>query len=156
MQVLGVAETHWTGSGHFTTETGEMVVYSGGTIHRVIFALKVASSVLGYRLVNDRVMWVRINTSPFNLSWIQVYASTTDADEEELEALYGALQHALDSCSRQDIVIVAGDFNAKVGANSPDSTVCGRFGVGTPNEAGERLVDFCQDNDLYITNTALQ
>jgi len=66
------------------------------------------------------------------------------------------VQDALKGCPSQDIVFVAGDFNAKVGAQSFDNEVCGKYGLGTANEAGERLLDFCRDNDLYITNTAFQ
>ena len=160
LHLLGVTETHWTGNGHFTTETGELVVYSGGDAHRagvgVIFSKVVANSMISYRPVNDRILYVRIKASPFNISLLQIYAPTTDADEEEVEAFYGQLQEFLDNCPRQDVLVIGGDFNGKVEGNSPDSCVCGRFGLGNSNSAGERLIEFCYDNDLFITNTAFQ
>jgi hypothetical protein len=101
-------------------------------------------------------VYVRIRSSPFNNSCIQVYAPTTDADEEEVEDFYAAVQAILDDCPSKDIVMVAGDFNAKVGANTLDSEVCGQYGLGELNGAGERLLNFCYDNNMYITNTAFQ
>ena len=162
LRVLGIAETHWRGTGHFTTETGELIMYSGGVERRagvaIILSKEVASSMISYQPVSDRILCVRINASPLNLSLIQIYAPTSDADVEEIEGFYGQLQDAFNRCPRQDVVMVAGDFflNAKVRANSLDSEVCGRFGLGTPNAAGNRLLDFCYDNHLYITNTAFQ
>ncbi|CAH1258964.1 Hypp2118 [Branchiostoma lanceolatum] len=160
ISVLGVAETHWTGTGYFTTTGGELVVYSGGDIHRrgvaVLLSKVAARSMLAYKAVSDRLLYVRIMASPFNLSFVQVYAPTADAQDEDVEAFYDQLQQTLQDCPSQDMVLVAGDFNAKVGAGRDEKEVCGPFGLGTANERGERLVEFCQDNGLYITNTGFK
>ena len=159
IRVLGVAETHWKGTGFFTTDENELIVYSGGDCHRAgvaVFLSKEASNnMIAYQAFNERVLYVRIKASPFNVSFIQVYAPTTEAEEEEVEDFYDVVQRALRKYHSQD-VIVSGDFNSKVGANSLDSDVCGKFGLGTANAAGERLISFCQENGLYITNTAFQ
>ncbi|XP_066271905.1 craniofacial development protein 2-like [Branchiostoma lanceolatum] len=92
--------------------------------------------------------------SPFNT--VQVYAPTADAPDEEIEAFYDQLQQILLECPSQDMVMAAGDFNAKVGAGRDEREVCGPFGLETANERGERLVEFCQDNGMYITNTGFK
>ena len=74
----------------------------------------------------------------------------------DIEVFYNTAQSILHNCPNQDIVFVAGDFNAKVGANSFDSDICGKYGLGTSIDEKECLIDFCHDNDLYITNTAFQ
>ncbi|KAI8493303.1 hypothetical protein Bbelb_293070 [Branchiostoma belcheri] len=157
INVLGVAETHWTGSGFFTATEGEMVIYSGGETHRsgvaVVLSQAASRSMLSYKAVSDRILLVRIMASPFNMYFIQVYAPTADAPDEEVEVFYEQIQQLLQECPSQDIAMVMGDFNAKVGADRLEAEVCGPYGLGTPNERGERLVEFCQDNGLIITGT---
>jgi len=112
--------------------------------------------MMSYRAVNNRIVRVRVKASPFNISFIQVYAPTHDAEDEEIEDFYRAIQETMEECPSQDIVMIVGDFNAKVGADSTNNEVCGRYGLGTANERGERLLDFCHDQGLYIANTAFK
>ena len=138
----------------------KLVVYSGSNEQRagvgVIFSCEASSAMISYKPVSARVLYVRIKSSPFNISFLQVYAPTTDAIEVVVEEFYREVQETLHHCPSQDIEIVAGDFNAKVGENSPFVKACGKYGLGTPNDKGEQLINFCYDNDLYITNTAFQ
>ena len=62
----------------------------------------------------------------------------------------------MEECPMPDIVVIAGDFNAKVGASSIDSAVCGKYGLRTANERAERLLDLCHDRGLYVANTAFK
>ena len=160
ISALGIAETHWTGKGHFTTATGELVIFSGSQDHRagvgVTLSKSVSNSMIAYRAISDRVLYVRIRAAPFNISLIEVYAPTTEATDEKVEEFYDQTRTALEISQSQDVVFVAGDFNAKVGTDRLDPDVCGRYGLETLNERGERLINFCRDHDLFITNTAFK
>ncbi|XP_078246377.1 uncharacterized protein LOC144588115 [Pogona vitticeps] len=92
---------------------------------------------------------------PFNITIIQVYAPTTTAEETEIEQFYEDLQHLLELTPKKDVLLILGDWNAKVGSQEIKGTT-GKFGLGVQNEAGQRLIEFCQDNKLVITNTLFQ
>ena len=79
---------------------------------------------------------------------------TTDAADTEADEFYDKLQQEVSRAPRKDSLIVIGDFNAKVGIQSEeDREVMGIYGIGERNERGDRLLDFCQMNSLFITNT---
>ena len=122
----------------------------------MILSKSVSNSMIAYRAISDRVLYVRIRATPFNISLIEVYATITEATDEEVEEFYDQIRTALEISQSQDIVFVAGDFNAKVGTDRLDSDVCGRYGLATLNERGERLLNFRRDHDLFITNTAFK
>ena len=86
---------------------------------------------------------------------IQAYASTTNAKEDEVERLYEDLQDLLEPIPKKDILFIIGDWNAKVGSQEIPG-VTGRFGLGVQKEAGQRLIEFYQENSLVIANTIFQ
>ena len=96
---------------------------------------------------------VRFQGKPFNITVIQVYALTSNA--EEAEQFYEDLQYLLELTSKKDVLFIIGDWNAKVGSQETPG-VAGKFGLGVQNEAGQRLTEFCQDNALVIANTLFQ
>lgn len=102
--------------------------------------------------VNDRILIVRIKTAPVNLTIIQVYFPTSNSDEEEIEQMYNILEELIERIHHKDNLIILGDFNAVVG-NVADSDAVGKYGLGTRNEKGSRLVNFCKQNSFVITNT---
>ena len=91
---------------------------------------------------------------PFNITVIQVYAPTNNAEEAEVKQFYEDLQDLLEVTPKKDVLFI-GDWNAKVGSQET-SGVTGKFGLGIRNEAGQRLIEFCQDNALVIANTLFQ
>ena len=91
----------------------------------------------------------------FNISAIQVYAPTSNAEEAEVEQFYEDLQDLLELTPQKYILFIIGDWNAKVGSQETPG-VMGKFGLGVQNEAGQRLIEFCQENTLDITNTLFQ
>ena len=111
-------------------------------------------TVMGYNLKNDRMMSIGIQGRSFNITIIQVYAPTTIA-ENEIEQFYEDLQHLLELTPKKDVLVILGDWNAKVGSQEIKGTT-GKFGLGVQNEAGQRLIEFCQENKLFITNTIFQ
>ena len=90
---------------------------------------------------------------PFNITVIQVYALTSNA--EEFEQVYEDLPDLLELTPQKDVLFIIGDWNAKVGSQETLG-VKGKFGLGIQNEAGQRLIEFCQENALVIANTLFQ
>ena len=92
----------------------------------------------------------------FNIMVIQVYALTSNAEEAEVEWLYEDLQDLLElTPKKKDVLFIIGDWNAKVGSQETPG-VTGKFGLGVQNEAGQRLIEFCQENTLVIANILFQ
>ena len=92
---------------------------------------------------------------PFSITVIQVYAPTSNAEEDEVEHFYEDLQDLLELTPIKDVLSIIGDWNAKVGSQETPG-VTGKFGLGVQNEAGQRLTEFCQKNTLVIANTLFQ
>ena len=92
---------------------------------------------------------------PFNITIIQVYAVISNAEEAEVELFYEDLQEFLELTSKKDVLFIIGDWNAKVGSQERPE-VTGKFGLGIRNEAGQRLIEFCQENALVRKNTLFQ
>ena len=86
---------------------------------------------------------------------IQVYALTSKAERAEVERFYEDLQGLLKLTPRKDVLSITGDWNAKVGSQETPG-VTGIFGLGVWNEAGQRLIEFCQENALVIADTLFQ
>ena len=115
----------------------------------------VRNAVLGCNLKNDRMISVRFPGKPFNIMVIQVYALTSNAEEAEVEQFYEYLQDLLELTPKKDVLFIIGDWKAKVGSQETPG-VTGKFGLAVQNEAGERLLEFCQENALVIANTLSQ
>ena len=92
---------------------------------------------------------------PFNITVIQPYAPTSNAEEAEVEWFYEDLQDLLDLTPSKDVLFVIGDWNAKIGSHEATG-VTGKFGLRVQNEAGQRLIESCQENALVIENTFFQ
>ena len=98
---------------------------------------------------------VRFQGKPFNITVIQVYAPTSNAEEDEVERFYEDLQDLLELTHKKDVHFILGDWNAKVGSQETPGVIS-KFGLGIRNEAGQRLIEFCQENALVIANTLFQ
>ena len=94
-------------------------------------------------------------TIQYHFTVIQVYAPTSNAEEAEVEQFCDDLQDLLELIPRKDVLFIRGDWNAKVGSQETPG-VTGKVGLGVQNEAGQRLIDFCQENVLVIANTLFQ
>ena len=89
---------------------------------------------------------------PFNITVIQVYAPTSNAEEAEVERFYEELQDLLELTHKKDVLFIIGDCDAKVGSQETPR-VTGKFGLVIQNEAWQRLIEFCQENALVIAST---
>ena len=98
---------------------------------------------------------VHFQGNPFNITVIQIYAPTSNAEEAEVEQFYGDLQDLLELTPQNDVLFIIGDWNAKVGSQEI-LELTGKFGLGVQNGAGQRLIEFCQENALVIANIIFQ
>ena len=95
---------------------------------------------------------VHFQDKPFNITVIQGYAATSNAEEPEVEQFYEDLQDLLELTPKKDVLFIIGDWKAKVGSQETPG-VTGKFGLGIQNEA---VIEFCQENTLVIANTFFQ
>ena len=98
---------------------------------------------------------VHFQGKPFNITVIQAYVPTSNTEEAEVERFYEDLQDLLELTSKRYVLFIIGDWNAKVGSQETPG-VTGKFGHGIWNEAGQRLIEFCQENAMVIANTLFQ
>ena len=109
--------------------------------------------LFGFNLINDRMISVRFQGKQFNITVIQVYALTSNA--EEAEWFSKDLPDLLELTPKKDVLFMIGDWNAKVGSQETPGVI-GKFVLGMWNEAGQRLIEFCQENALVRANTLFQ
>ena len=98
---------------------------------------------------------VRFQDKPFNITVLQAYAPTSNTEDAEFEWFYEDLQDLLELTPQKDVLFIIGDWNANVGSQETLG-VTGKFGLGIWNAAGQRLIEFWQDNALVIANTLFQ
>ena len=142
IDILGISELKWTGMGEFNSDDHYTYYCRQESLRRngvaIIVNKRVWNAVLGCNLKNDRVISVRSQGKPFNITVIQVYAPTTNA--EEAEQFYEALQDLLELTPKKDVLFIIGGWNAKVWSQEIPG-VTGKFGV--QNKSGQRLIEFC-------------
>ena len=98
---------------------------------------------------------VHFQGKPFNIKVIQAYAPTSNTKEAEVDWFYEDLQDLLELTPQKDVLFIIGECNAKLGSQETPK-VTGKFGLGIWNEAGQRLIEFCQENTLIIANILFQ
>ena len=159
VDILGISELKWTGMGEFNSDDHYIYYCGQEYIKRNAVAImvnrRVRNAVLGCNLKNDRIISVRFQGKPFNIRVIQIYAPTSNTEEAEVEWFYEDLQNLLELTPKKDVLFIIGDWNAKVGSQETPG-VTGKVCLGIWNEAGQRLIEFCQENALVITNNLFQ
>ena len=159
IDTLAISEIKWTEMGEFNSDDHYIYYCGQESLRRngvaIMVNKRVRNAVLGCNLKNNRMISVCFQCKPFNITVIQVYAPTSNAEEAEVEWFYEDLQDLLELTPPKDILFIIRDWNGKVGSQeTPGGT--GKFGLGVPNEAGQRLIEFCQENALVIANTLFQ
>ena len=102
---------------------------------------RVRNAVLGCNLKNDRMISIHFQGKPFNITVIQIYAPTSNAEEAKVERFYKDLPDLLELTPKRDVLSIIGDWNAKVGSQETPG-VMGKFGLAVWNEAEQRLIEF--------------
>ena len=166
MSVMALAEVQWVGSSVLDVDD-EVVVYSGmdvkqsgnqrGTVVILRNEFKEAWKKNGvFRPINERLLQVRVKIGGFGISLIAAsaaYAPPEVDESENSDKFYETLQSTIESIFKMDVIIVAGDFNARVGQPTSRSSLHGKHNPDVRNNNGRRLVGFCNYNNLAITNT---
>ena len=137
---LGISELKWTGMGNFNSDD-HYIYYCGQEALRrngvaVIVNKRARNAVLGYSLKNNRMISVRFQGKRFSIAVIQVYASTTNSKEAEVEQFYEDLQDLLERTPKKGVLFIIGVWNAKAGSQKIPG-VTGKFGLGVQNEQGK-------------------
>ena len=117
IDILGISELKWTGMGEFNSD-GHFIYYCGQESLRrngiaIVVNKRVQNAVLGCNLKNDRMISVHFQGKPFNITVTQVYASSSNAEEAEVERFYEDLQELLELTPKKDVLFIIGDWNAK-------------------------------------------
>ena len=159
IDILGISELKWTGMGEFNSDDHYIYYCRQESLRRngvaIMVNRKVRNAVLGCNLKNDRMISVHFQGKAFNITVIQVYAPISNAEKAEVEWFYEDLQDLVELTPKKVVLFIIGDWNAKVGSQETPG-VTGKFGLGMWNEAGQRLIEFCQENALVIANTLFQ
>ena len=159
VDILGISELKWTGMGEFNSDDHYIYYYGQESLRRngvaIMVNKRVQNAVLGCSLKNDRMISVCFQSKPFCITVIQAYAPTSNAEEAEVEWFYDNLQDLLELTHNKYVLFIIGDCNAKVGSQETPG-VTGKFGLGVQNEAGQSLIEFCQENTLLVANTLFQ
>ena len=162
VDILGISECRWTGAGRQRITPGQTVLYAGDEkVHEggvaIMMSKRAERALMEWTLVRERIITARFYSRFRRLLVIQVYAPHNEREEEEKDHFYEELLQTIYGCKRNDIVVVMGDFNAKVGGDNGGYESCiGRHGMGNKNDNGERLCDFSVSNGLVITGTLFQ
>ena len=120
VDILGNSKLKWTGMGEFNSDDHYIYYCGQESLRRngvaIIVNKSVRNEVLGCNLKNDRMISVHFQGKPFNITVIQVYAPTSNAEEAEVERFYEDLQDLLELTPQKDVLFIIGDWNAKVGS----------------------------------------
>ena len=159
LEIAGLSETRWHGRGK--TKVDDLTfIYAGkedGVHERgVAIALgpKTEKMLERYEAVSERMVWCRLKGKFVNITVIQVYAPTEDKPDDEKDDFYEQLREVVRTVKQHDMLLLMGDFNAKVGQEDGMwRDEVGVFGIGTRNNNGQRLLEFCAEHRLCVTNT---
>ena len=131
VDILGISELKWTGMGEFNSDDHYIYYCGKESLRRngvaIIVNKRVRNVVLGCNLKNDRMISVRFQGKPFNITVIQAYGPTSNAEEAEVERFYEDIQDLLELTSKKAVLFIIGDWTAKVGSQEIPG-VKGKFG----------------------------
>ena len=157
--ILAISKLKWTGMGEFNSDDNCIYYCGQESLRRngvaIIVNKRVRNAVVGCNLKNNRFISVRFQGKSFNALIIQVSVPTSNAEEAEVKQFYEDLQDLLELIPKKDVIFIIGDWTAKVGSQETTG-VTGKFDLGVQSEAGQRLIEFCQENALVIARTLFQ
>ena len=155
ISIMGLGETRWKGTGDQINEEGYRIIHSGGKkMERgvaIILDKRLANRIKNIVYKGDRILMVKIDYEPKDIVIIQVYMPTSQHRDEEIEEMYEEIEELMESAGG-DFTVVMGDWNACIG-EQPDGKEIGKYGLGTQNNRGRRLLEFCQQRKMCVTNT---
>lgn len=156
IEILGLSEVRWRGCGEQKTANGNTILFSGKEDRcesgvGILMSKEVRKSLIEWAPVSDRIITARIRTRTRNANIVQCYAPTEVDLEGPKDDFYDLLATTIDKIHKGEIIILMGDFNAKVGnSNTGCRRVLGQHGTGTRTDNGDRLIELCQHYDLVV------
>ncbi len=157
MNILGISECRWTGFGKLRTQTEDTIIYSGKENEHqggvaIIMEKETAKCLMKWNPVNDRIITARLYSKFIKTTIVQIYAPTNEATDEDKDDFYEHLQRTIDEIPKHDLLIIMGDWNAKIGDQlDGDKGIVGKHCIkGERNDNGNRMVAFCMANNLPI------
>lgn len=157
IDIMGISEMRWPGTGQCQVEE-HTIYYSGNNENKhengvgIIVSKEMNQFIENFVPVNERMLLVTLSTTPVKCNVVQVYAPTAEKAEEQIESFYRELEDLVKKLPKQNINIIMGDYNAKIGQGKSGELV-GDYGLGDRNERGDRLLIFAQEHQLAIMNT---
>ena len=157
--IIGISEVRWTGKGE--TPNGDFLWSGEENTHTrgvgLLLSTQAKKALIGYNPVSSRIITARFDAAPWKMTMVHVYAPTSLSSEEDIEAFYSDIEMVLSKIDKSDVIILTGDWNAKIGTDNDDwQSVMGRYGYGDRNERGERLLEFATVHNFYICNTRFE
>ncbi|XP_073839020.1 uncharacterized protein [Musca autumnalis] len=164
IDILGVSECRWNGSGLHRLQSGETLIYSGRDekdIHSdgvaLLLSRSASTSLINWNPVNERILTARFHSRIRNITIVQVYAPTETSVSDIKTKFYSELDKVLSKTPKGDILICMGDFNSKVGKDNTTYKHCmGKHGIGVRNENGELLLETCSRHGLIVGGTCFK
>ena len=159
LDILGVSECRWTGAGRKKTRDGFTILFSGKkNAHAngvaLILNRSTAKALIEWEPVSDRIIRTKFHSKYCKLTILQCYAPTNEAEDEVKDAWYEQFQYEVSRVPQHDLLLIMGGINAKFASeNSNCEAAMGKHGCGSINDNGERLVDFCLNNNCIIGGT---
>ena len=145
--ILGLCVVRWKNFGETSTPEGHKLYFSDSEVrheHGVGFPIykDTVNAIMGCRPVSSRLITIRLKASPFNITIIQAYAPTTGYDDDVIEDSNDQLQKVINQTPQKDIIVVQGDWNAKIGKDASKNWkgTCGQYCNPEANERGLRLL----------------
>ena len=159
IDILGISELKWTGMGEFNSDDHYIYYCGQESLRRngvaIMVNKRVRNAVLGCNLKNDRMISVHFQDKPFNITVIQAYARTSNAEEAEVERFYEDLHRPFRTNTQNRCPFHYRGLECK-SRKSRKPGVTGKFDLATQNEPGQRLIEFCQEKALIIANNLFQ
>lgn len=158
LDITAIQEIRWTGHG-LLEKKFHTIYYSGHDRNHIFgtgFVVRgwMRQRVIGFNPINDRLCSIRIKGTFYNYTLFSCHAPTEASSDDEKDAYYDALERAFDACSRSDIKILLGDFNAKIGREDAYKPTIGSFSLHEEsNENGKRVIDFAASRNLVVGST---
>ena len=155
LDIVGISEVRWQDeqdfwSGDYRVINTKSVGGNAGV--GLVMNKKIGMRVIYYDQRSERIIIGKIDTKPTPTTIVQVYMPTSSADDEEIEEMYDEIKEIIQTVKGEENLIVMGDWNSVVGKGREGNMV-GEYGLGKRNERGSRLVEFCEEHNLIITNT---
>ncbi|XP_064645936.1 craniofacial development protein 2-like [Lineus longissimus] len=163
LSLLGIQEARWVGSGKRQLATGDTIIWSGRNDHvhqggvALAMTKEATRALLEWKPVSERLLYARLNSRYVKLSVLVNYAPTEVADDADKDDFYDGLQSTIDRIPNHDVLLLLGDFNARLGSdNAGRESNMGKHGMGTMNDNGSRLSDLCGANRLTVGGTLFE